>query len=93
MDTDMFNTKEEYNTIMCYYFANIYLLLKTLLIDIDEIYQDFSLYILILISYLFMKHFLQINDFEEKKMYVVFVMSLFICDSYYYFIPPLCKLN
>ena len=89
----MFNTQEEYNTILCYYFSNIYLLLKTLLIDIDEYYNDIIFYLLILMNYLFMKNFLQINDFEEKKIYVVFVMILFIHDTYYYFIPPICKLN
>lgn len=93
MDRNMFNTLEEYNTILCYYFSNIYLLLKTLFINIDEYYNDIIFYLLVLMGYLFMKNFLQINDFEEKKLYVVFVMTLFICDIYYYFIPPICLLN
>lgn len=89
----MFNTQEEYNTIMCYYFSNIYLLLKSLCIDLDKNYQDLLFYFIILVSYLFMKNFLQINDFEEKKIYIVFVMALIICDIYHYFIPPICTLN
>ena len=89
----MFDTQEEYNTVMCYYFSNIYLLFKSLCVDIDELYQYLSFYFIILVSYLFMKSFLQINDFEEKKMYSVFVMSLIICDIYNYFIPPICTLN
>jgi hypothetical protein len=89
----MFDTQEEYNTVMCYYFSNVYLLLKSLCVDIDELYQYLSFYFIILVSYLFMKKFLQINDFEEKKMYSVFVMSLIICDIYNYFIPPICTLN
>lgn len=89
----MFDTQEEYNTVMCYYFSNIYLLFKSLCVDIDELYQYLSFYFIILVSYLFMKSFLQINDFEEKKMYGVFVMTLIICDIYHYFIPPICTLN